>query len=188
MNRTRHEVALVIVVALAAFTALALRPPEQAVVALPATTTTTAEVVTTTTLPPTTTTTVVDRHTEVEGIVAELYFHWFDGLYRRDLETIDRVAGVNRIFEWAEEAFDRVVFTEAPTRQALGVDLKRILLDRPDCLVVSAAIDFRSFVDVENVMDTVDVLFPVGDHWGFAKFYKYEREMWQADCDHLQRR
>jgi hypothetical protein len=63
-----------------------------------------------------------------------------------------------------------------------------VLLDRPDCLVISADIDFRSFVDFDEVMEAVDVFFRVGDGWGRAVSYKYEQELWQVECDHMQRR
>jgi hypothetical protein len=68
------------------------------------------------------------------------------------------------------------------------VEIKNVLLDRPDCLVVSADIDFRSFIDTEEVMPAVDVFFRVGDGWGRAVSYKYEKEMWQVACDYMQRR
>jgi hypothetical protein len=187
MNRTRHGVALVIVAALAAFTILAIRPPEQVVVAMAPTTTAAAPTITTT-IPPTTTTTVIDRRSEIEGIVADFYFAWFDGIYRRDPETLDRAAGSNAVLEQGIAAFETLEFTAPPTRDALGVKLKNVLLDRPDCLVISADIDFRSFVDFDEVMEAVDVFFRVGDGWGRAVSFKYEQELWQVACDHMQRR
>lgn len=190
MNRTRHGVALVIVAALAAFTLLALRPPEQAVVALPPaevvqtipTTTTTAAATTTTTTAP------VDRNAEIEEILRDFYYGWFDGLYRHDVDTIDRIAGSDAVLEQGIRGFGRLEFTEVPTRDAVGVDVKNVLLDRADCLVVSADIDFRSFVATDEVMAAVDVYFRVGDGWGRAISYKYEQELWLVACDHMSRR
>lgn len=187
MNCRRHGVALVIVAALAAFTISALRPPPPVVVAAPVTTvpvsTTTSMVET-----PSTTTTVVDRLAEIEEIVRTYYFGWFDGLYREDISAIDRVAGTEAVVEQGRQAMGRLAFTAAPTPEAIGVDIKNVLLDRADCLVVSADIDFRSFTEVENVMPAVDVYFRVGDGWGRAVSYLYERELWQVDCDHMARR
>ncbi|HVR32059.1 MAG TPA: hypothetical protein VMS74_05045 [Acidimicrobiia bacterium] len=189
MNRTRHGVALVIVVALAALTLLALRPPEQAVVALPP-----AEVVesipTTTTTVATTTTTAApgDRDAEIEEILRDFYYGWFDGLYRHDVDTIDRIAGSQAVLEQGIGGFDRLEFTAVPTRDAIGVDVKNVLLDRADCLVVSADIDFRSFVATDEVMAAVDVFFRVGDGWGRAISYEYEQELWLVACDHMSRR
>ena len=191
MNRTRHGVAIVIVVALAAFTLLALRPPEQAVEALPraevverisTTTTTTAAVTTITTAAP------VDRPAEVEEILRDFYYGWFDGLYRHDIDTIDRIAGSQAVLEQGIRGFGRLEFTAVPSRDAIGVDVKNVLLDRADCLVVSADIDFRSFVATEEVMAAVDVFFRVGDGWGRAISYKYEQELWLVACDHMSRR
>ena len=187
MNRRRHGVALVIVAGLAAFTLSALRPPPPVVVAVPVTTlpvstaTSTVEV-------SSTTTTVVDRLAEIEAIVRTYYFGWFDGLYREDISAIDRVAGTEVVVEQGRQAMGKLAFTAAPTPEAIGVDIKKVLLDRPDCLVVSADIDFRSFTEVENVMPAVDVYFRVGDGWGRAVSYLYERELWQVDCDHMARR
>ncbi|MEX2425002.1 MAG: hypothetical protein WD990_13585 [Acidimicrobiia bacterium] len=188
MNRTRHGVALVIVAALAVFTILAIRPPEQVVVAM-ASTTTTAPATTSTTPPPrTTSTTQVDRWSEIEGIVADFYFAWFDGIHRQDPETLDRAAGSDAVLEQGIAAFETLQFTATPTRDTLGVELKNVLLDRPDCLVISADVDFRAFVDIDEVMEAVDVFFRVGDGWGRAVSYKYEQELWQVACDHMQRR
>ncbi|MEX2653986.1 MAG: hypothetical protein WD532_03045 [Acidimicrobiia bacterium] len=183
----RHGVALVIVAALAAFTLGALRPPEQVVVAMPVTTTTT--VVPTTVLPTTTTTSVVvDREIEIEEILRDFYFGWFDGIYRQNVDTLDRVAGSTEVFESGVAAFGKPKYTAAPTREAVGVEVKNVLLDRPDCLVVSADIDFRSFIDIDRVMPAVDVFFRVGDGWGRAVSYQYEKEMWQFACDYMPRR
>lgn len=187
MHRMRHGVALIIVAALAAFTLLAMRPPEQVVVAMPVTTTTTM-VVTTTTVQATTTTTVVDREAEIEEILRDFYFGWFDGIYREDVDTLDRIAGSEDVFEQGVAAFGKPKFTTAPTRDAVGVEVKNVLLDRPDCLVVSADIDFRSFIDIDRVMPAVDVFFRVGDGWGRAISYEYEKEMWLVACDYMQRR
>lgn len=190
MTRTRQGVALATVAALAAITIVAVRPTEPAVVALPPppTTTTTATVVTTTSAPAPTTTVVVDRVAEVSEIVGDLYFAWFDGVYRQDMETIETIAGVDAILEWADKAFGSLAFTGEPRRDAITVEVKNILLDRPDCLVVSADVDYRSFFATDEVHSTVDVYFRVGDGWGFAVKYKYERELWQVDCDYMQRR
>ena len=187
MNRTRQGVALVIVVALAAFTVVATRPPEQVVVVMAATTTTVTST-TTTTVRSTTTTIVLDRRSEIEAIVADFYFAWFDGIYRQDFEALDRAAGSNAVLERGIAAFETLEFTAPPTRDDLGVELKNVLLDRPDCLVISADVDFRSFVDIDEVMEAVDVFFRVGDGWGRAVSYKYEQELWQVACDHMQRR
>jgi hypothetical protein len=188
MNRTRHGVALVVVAALAAFTLAAIRPPQQAVVAMPVTTTSTAVPTTTTTSQPTTTTTVIDRIAEIETVLAEFYFGWFDGIYREDVETLDRIAGSDAVYERGVEAFGNIEYTAEPTREALGVEVKRVLLDRDDCLVVSSDIDFRTFVDTDEVMPAVDVFFRTGDRWGRAISYKYEQELWLVACDSMQRR
>jgi hypothetical protein len=187
MNRTRQGVALVIVAALAAFTILAMRPPEQVVVAM-APTTTVPLTVATTASPTTTSTTITDRWSEIERIVADFYFAWFDGIYRQDPETLDRAAGSDAVLEQGIAAFETLEFTAPPTREALHVELKNVLLDRPDCLVISADVDFRSFVDFDEVMEAVDVFFPLGGGWGRAVSYKYEQELWQVACDHMQRR
>jgi hypothetical protein len=185
----RHGVALAIVAALAVLTLIALQPPERVVVAMPPpTTTTTASAPTATTAPPTTTTTVLDRRAEIAEIVRDFYFGWFDGIYREDVDTLDRVAGTNSVYEQGVAAFGKVAFTAAPTRDAVGVDVKTVLLDRPDCLVVSADIDFRSFVATDEVMPAVDVFFRVGEGWGRAVSYRYEQELWMVACDHMQRR
>lgn len=188
MNRRRHGVALVIVAALAAFTISALRPDPPAVVAAPVTTLAVSTTVLAAEPVTSTTTTVVDRTAEIEEIVRTYYFGWFDGLYRGDISAIDRVAGTEAVVEQGRKAMGKLAFTAAPTRESIGVDIKKVLLDRADCLVISADIDFRSFTEVDRVMPAVDVYFRVGDGWGRAVSYLYERELWQVDCDHMARR
>ncbi|MFP5333378.1 MAG: hypothetical protein ACLGHX_13590 [Acidimicrobiia bacterium] len=187
MDRRRHGVAAVLVAGLAAFTLVALRPPQPAVVAAPATTLPVTTIVPVAAVS-STTTTVVDRLAEIEEIVRTYYFGWFDGLYREDITAIDRVAGTEAVLEQGRQAMGKLAFTAAPTPEAIGVEIKKVLLDRPDCLVVSADIDFRSFTEVERIMPAVDVYFRVGDGWGRAVSYLYERELWQVDCDHMARR
>lgn len=191
MNRTRQGVAFLIVAALAVFTLLAWRPTDHSVAAAPpATTTTTAAASTTTTAAATTSSAAlpVDRDSEIVEILTDFYFGWFDGIHREDVATLDRVAGSDTVLEQGIEAFGNVAFTAAPTRDDLGVVVKHVLLDRPDCLVVSADIDFRAFVATDEVMPAVDVFFRVGDGWGRAESYKYEKEMWEFTCDHMPRR
>ena len=184
----RQAVVMVLLAVMTVYTVTALRQPETTVAAMPSTTTTIRP--TTTTSPPTPTTTgaPLDRRAEVAAIHHDAWFRWFDGVYRQDPEVIDSVAGVNALIGWAADAHDIVAWTDVPTRDNVKVTLQRILLDRPDCLVVSSILDITEFVDSSGPYRVVDVLFPVGDSWGFAAFYMYEREMWQVDCDYLQRR
>ncbi len=195
MNRWRHGVALTIVAALAVVTLLALRPPVPAVEALAPTTTTPADPVTTAapvttvaTVATTTTTVAVDREVEAGRIVHDFYYRWFSAIHRRDLSVVDPVAGTEAVLEMAEKAFDTVQLLAAPTAEAIVVDVRRILLDRPDCLVVSADVDYRQILAVDDPIHFVGVFFRVGDGWGLAVRYQYEREMWLSVCDHMQRR
>lgn len=185
MEGWRRALALAIPVTLAIVTAGALRRPEP--VAEPGAPTTVSAPRPTTTIPPSTTSTT-EPERDLEVMIGDMYFAWFDGVYRRDPAVIEPVAGVDAILDqWAVTAFDVVEFTAPPTRDAIGVTVKKVLLDRPDCLVVSADIDFSAFVD-GGTTSTVDVYFPVGDGWGFASKYLYEKELWLADCDYLARR
>ena len=134
-----------------------------------------------------TTTTTLPRQVELERMIGDLYWAWFDGVHRNDMAAIETVAGTEAVIEWAVGAFDSVEFTAVPTRDQISVEVHDVLLDRPDCLVVSVDVDYRSFLG-GDVHSTVDVYFPVDDGWGFARKYVYERELWQVDCDHLARR
>jgi hypothetical protein len=63
-----------------------------------------------------------------------------------------------------------------------------VLLDRPDCLVVYTAIDLSSVRDSDAEGETISVLWPDPRYgWRFATFWQLKRDLWQDDCDIMER-
>jgi hypothetical protein len=168
-----------------------------------ATTTTTASPSSTTTQPvpaststsavaatSTPTSVVVSREEEVKAILENLWFGWFDAIYRKDEDALWKVVATQARHDAGVEAMGMVgLFTTAPTLSGTDVTLNAILLDRADCLVVQHQFDFSGFRGQGAVGETVSVLWP-DEHgsWRFATDWQYANDLWQGDCDSLSRK
>ncbi|HEX5672559.1 MAG TPA: hypothetical protein VFY46_07515, partial [Acidimicrobiia bacterium] len=141
MQRWRWVMAIAIVVGLGAVVAVLVQDG-------PSPTTTTVVTTTTTTDPPTTgtsttttsTTTAEQRLAEVEAILQELWFGWFDAIYRKDADAVWEVVATSQGHESGLAAMESMEFLAPPTLQEVRVTIVQILLDRQDCLVVENAV------------------------------------------------
>jgi len=141
-----------------------------------------------TTTEATTTTSAEDRVEEVRAIVQELYFKWFDAIYRKDAEALWEVVATKATHEIGVSAFSKATFQAPPTREQTKVVSIEILLDRQDCLVVWSAIDVSEFRGPDAYSEIVDVLWPdPDDRWKFATSWENKVDLWVDDCD-LRRR
>lgn len=153
----------------------------------PSTTTTTSAPSTTTTVATTVTTTAEQRLAEVEVLLQQLWFGWFDAIYRKDPDALWQVVATTTFFEDGVAAMDSMEFIAPPTlNDALIGDLS-ILLDRPDCLVVEHFVDMSRFRAVTGG-GTVRVLWP-DERYGFrfATAWQFPNDLWLDDCDNLVR-
>lgn len=170
-----------IVVALAGALGFALlRDPE---ISAPATT-----VTTTSTTAPSTTSTTLDRTEEVRLLLVDLYFGWFDAIYRKDPDALWSVVATEQFHAAGTNAMETMTFVRAPTKDGIEVDSFEILLDREDCLVVYSDVDFSEFRGADVRVEGVDVLWPSESHgWRFATSWVYKNDLWIADCDYRTR-
>ena len=172
MNRTRQGVALVIVAALAAFTILAMRPPEQVVVAMAATTTTLAPTTTTTvaptsTAPAPTTTAPTTTVPPVDPTLPTL---------TEALRNAPQYSDYVRLLEAASypDDFDRLqAYTLfAPTNEALadaGYDIDEVIADVDPTLLFEVLSDTVAIgrLELADLPDELQMLsgnaFPISD-------------------------
>lgn len=150
---------------------------------------TTEPIEVTTTAEPAFTTTISEeeRRAEVEELLKDLWFGWFDAIYRKDPDALWHVVATTRNHEAGITAMETMEFTAPPTRDGVQVPELEILLDRHDCLVVENSVDMTSFRGLVGEL-TVSVLWP-DDRYGFrfATSWQFANDLWQQDCDNLER-
>jgi hypothetical protein len=153
-----------------------------------ATTPTTAPDTTTTVDAAPPTTTAEQRLAEVEEILRELWFGWFDAIYRKDEDALWEVVATTRNYEAGLAAMETMEFVAEPNPSGVIIVSADILLDRADCLVVYQRIDVSSFRGAGSITETVTVLWPDPRYnWRRATSWKYRNDLWLQDCDNLER-
>ncbi|MGQ0849951.1 MAG: hypothetical protein ACT4OP_12745 [Actinomycetota bacterium] len=193
MSRWRWASGIGIVAVLAVVFVLVALGPEPTPSTVPSTTA--VEVVTTTSEAPTTTvvdvsttstTTAEQRLAEVEELLQNLWFGWFDAIYRKDPDALWAVVATTRNYNAGVSAMETMQFTAAPSREGVSINEVNILLDRPDCLVVEHTVDATRFLGVE--VTTVEVMWPDPRYgWRQATSWKFANDLWMQDCDNLER-
>jgi hypothetical protein len=162
-------------------------PTTTTLVAGTSTTTTTSTPSTTTTGATTLATTAEQRLAEVEVLLQDLWFGWFDAIYRKDPDALWQVVATTQSHDAGVAAMETMEFTDAPTPDRIDIGGLSILLDRTDCLVVEHFVDmsdFRGFVGDT----TVRVLWPDGEgQFRFATAWQHANDLWLGDCDDLVR-
>jgi hypothetical protein len=135
------------------------------------------------------TTQAASREEEVKAILEDLWFGWFDAIYRKDEDALWAVVATQNNFEAGQNAMsDEGVFTRAPTAGDVQLVDFEILLDRPDCLVVSQQVDVSPFRAGPAEFTTVTVLWPDDQQrWRMATQWQYVDDLWIHDCDDLTR-
>jgi hypothetical protein len=142
--------------------------------------------VSTTTLAPTTTSTE-QRIAEVEAILTDIWYGWFDALFRDDADALWNVVATSSKQQAGVVAMDTVPFLSPPTLDALRVEVERILLDRVDCLVAEARVE-APFVGEDTSTQGVYVLWPDERYgWRLATTWVHANDLWQSDCDDVTR-
>lgn len=143
---------------------------------------------TTPTTVPSTTSTTVDRTEEVRLLLVDLYFGWFDAIYRKDADALWDVVATEDGHSAGVGAMETLTFLHPPSKDGTDVESLEILLDREDCLVVYTEVDFSEFRGPDIGVARVEVLWPSEAHgWRFAAAWTYKDDLWQSDCDYRTR-
>ena len=184
MQRWRWILATAIVVGMGALVAVLLRNDPTPITTTVVTTTTTTTAPSTASSATTTLTTTADqRLAEVETILQELWFGWFDAIYRKDADALWEVVATTRGYESGLAAMESMEFLAQPTVQEVRVTIIEILLDREDCLVVENAVDLTGILGIVGD-PTVNVLWPDPNYgWRFATDWSNATDLWLDDCD-----
>lgn len=136
----------------------------------------------------TSSTTEAERVAEVEVILRDLWFGWFDAIYRNDPDALWEVVATTPGHDAGVAAMETLEFTAEPSLQEMHVDVKRLLLDRPDCLAVHVTADAAAFRGPGAMTERVEVLWPDPRYgWRFATSWKHPDDMWLTDCDNMVR-
>jgi hypothetical protein len=123
------------------------------------------------------------RLEEVRLILEDLYFRWFDAIYRNDEEAaLDVVATPERLDAFREAAANHQYPTE-PLREQVAVRELEILLDVPDCLVAFSTLDLTGWLGEGMTSSAVDVLWSHGEEsWRRASLWTNRNDLWESDC------
>ncbi len=161
--------------------------PQTTTTLLAVVTTTNSTSTTATTVPSPTTTTEAQRVAEVEMILTDLWLGWFDALFRDDVDALWLVVATTSKQEAGVSAMETVPFVRPPALDELMVEVRDVLLDRPDCLVVQARIE-APFVGEGTGTEGVYVLWPDSRYgWRMATTWVYANDLWLSDCDEMVR-
>lgn len=195
MTRWKSGLSMGVIVALAVAIWAAVSSGEEP----PSTTTTTLAaatstiVSTTTTAPPTTTvaaTSAPDTTTdsevrieEVRLILEDLYFRWFDAIYRNDEEAVLDVVALPAELVAFRNAVENLELPRAPTEADVVVTSIEVLRDTDDCVVTYSNLDLESWRGGGAVRKGVDVLYPYEGRWRLATHWANKNDLWETDCD-----
>jgi hypothetical protein len=147
----------------------------------------TTVVITTTVEASTTVPTEDQRQAEVEDILTDLWFGWFDAIYRKDADALWEVVATTAKFEAGVEAMNTLVFVHPPTPDGIDVKIDKLLLDRTDCLVPFGTTT-ATFLNGEPSVKGLEVLWPDPRHgWRLATSWVHAEDLWLADCDDVVR-
>jgi hypothetical protein len=135
------------------------------------------------------TTQAASREEEVKAILEDLWFGWFDAIYRKDEDALWAVVATEKLHDDGVAAMEiEGVFTAQPAPGDAEVVNMRILLDRPDCLVVDQTVEASEFREDAPTGQEVSVLWPDDRYgWRFATSWSHPEDRWIADCDDLER-
>jgi hypothetical protein len=135
------------------------------------------------------TTQAASREEEVKAILEDLWFGWFDAIYRKDEDALWAVVATQQRFDAGIEAMQLPdLFTSPPIRESVEVVVEDVLLDRPDCLVAEHEFDASAFRNGGGEGGTVSVLWPdPAGNWRFATDWQNPEDLWRGDCDNLER-
>lgn len=184
--RVGAVIALIAVMAGALFVLLTRDSDTVAAETTLATDTTVAPTTTTSANTTTTTSTTLSpeaRITEVEVILEDLWFRWFDAIYRQDEAALADIVALQRDYQAGVSAMDSMQFISAPSLSGVIVEVTQIALDRPDCIAAEYSLDASLIRGIEEPSTGLQVLWPRDSGWRLARSWSGAGDLWQVDCD-----
>lgn len=145
---------------------------------------TTSEPSTTVTTEPTSTTVDSEaRNEEVRLILQDLYYRWFDAIYRNDEDAVRQVIATGVYLNAFRDSVENMELPRAPQYDDIVIRDLELLRDTRRCLVTFATIDLTSWRGQDALTSGVNVLLPVNGGWRFATSWTNKSDLWEADCD-----
>ena len=125
---------------------------------------------------------VVETVEEAEEVLRELWFGWFEGIYKQDEDRIREVVATEEQVQTARDQFGVMEFVAPPTREGLVFSETEILRSDEECLAVWAEVsgDFRP-----GSSEGVHVVRWNSESWTYLNYWALRDDLWPADCDAL---
>ena len=92
-----------------------------------------------------------------EEQITKAYFRWYDGIYRKDPETLWGAVTGPISYERGIEAMEWMDFTAPPTLEGIEVNVLALYVDHPECLVAAYEMDISSFRE-SDLIDRTSVM------------------------------
>lgn len=146
----------------------------------------TSTTTTPTTTPAETTATTVDaeaRAEEVRLILQDLYFRWFDAIYRNDEEAVREIAATQNNLDDFRNAIEEMDLPSAPDPGDIQIHDVEVLRWDESCLVVYSVLDLSNWRGDGAISEGVDVLLPVEGEWRLGTAWGNKSDLWQQDCE-----
>jgi hypothetical protein len=122
------------------------------------------------------------RLEEVRLIVRDVWFGWFDAVYRNDEEAVLEVVATPTRLANFQEAVESAAWPRAPDLSEIVPAEVEILFDEATCLVVLSTLDLTAWLGGDAVTTGVDVMWPHDGSWRFASHWANASDVWETDC------
>lgn len=152
-------------------------------------TTTPTTVSTTSTTVPAATTSVTETTTDPEArleevrlILEDLYYRWFDAIYRNDEAAVREVVATEQALSDFRSAVENLDLPREPTRKEIRISDLEILRDDTQCLVTYSTLDLTAWRGEGVETSGVDVLLRVDASWRLGTTWTNPSDLWEPDC------
>jgi hypothetical protein len=115
-------------------------------------------------------------------ILEDLYFRWFDAIYRNDEEAVLDVIATQRYLDDFRSATESLELPDAPERAEVIVTDLEILRDTPECVVTFSHLDLTRWRGDDATVTGVNVLLPVNGEWRLGTAWTHRNDLWESDC------
>ncbi|MCQ3805241.1 MAG: hypothetical protein OXD34_06200 [bacterium] len=125
-----------------------------------------------------------ERILYAEEQIQKVYFRWYDGIYRKDPETLEGAVTDRSSYERGVAVMERMEFTAPPTLEGVEVRVLELYVDHPDCLVAAYEMDISSFRQ-SDLIERITILWP-HSQYGWRRHFSFGWPTiygdWWANC------